>query len=203
MRGAMEVQVYRAEKVTTTNRRQFQVRLDRARQVATIWSDADRQSAKERLEREFHQVTPVKCKLFDKSFQHHKRQLLQEVGTEVTGPRSTFAKKLTQMKTAAEEEVYGAANMTADKRVEFQVRLFDAETEATTLSIADTDRIANQLDRVIYGVTSNEQMRFKKEFSIRLIEFEAWWQAIGVQQLRETIEQRVIYLGYSKMHLVS
>jgi len=47
IRGAMEVQVYGAEKVTTTKRSQLQVRLNRARQAATIWSDADRQSAKE------------------------------------------------------------------------------------------------------------------------------------------------------------
>jgi hypothetical protein len=46
-------------------------------------------------------------------------------------------------------------------------------------------------------------MRFKKEFSISLIEFEAWWQAIGVQELRKTIEQRVIVFEYPKMHLVS
>jgi len=35
IRTAMEVQVYRAEKVTTSKRRQFQVRLNRARQAAT------------------------------------------------------------------------------------------------------------------------------------------------------------------------
>jgi len=130
-------------------------------------------------------VTPVKSKLFDELFQHHKRQLLQEIGTKATGPRSTFAKKLAQMKTAAEEEVHGAANKTADKRVEFQVRLSHADTGATTLIIADTDRIANQLEREIHGVTSNEQMRYQKEFSMRLIEFEAWWQEIGVQELRK------------------
>jgi len=47
----MEAQLYEAEKVTTSNQRQFQVRLNRARQAATIWSDADRQRAIERLER--------------------------------------------------------------------------------------------------------------------------------------------------------
>jgi len=65
--------------------------------VATKWSDADWQRAKERLEREIHQVTPVECKLFDKLFQHHEGQLLQEVWTKATGPRSTFAKKLAEM----------------------------------------------------------------------------------------------------------
>jgi len=69
------------------------------------------------LEREIHQMTPVRRKLFNKLFQHHKRQLLQEVGTKATGPRSIFAKTVAQIKTAAEEEVYRAVNMTADKRV--------------------------------------------------------------------------------------
>jgi len=108
------------------------VRLNRAKQAATIWSDADRQRAIERLEREIHQVTPAKHKLFDKLFQHHERQPLQEVGTKAPGPRSIFAKKLAEMKTAAEEEAYGAVNMTADKRLQFQVCLSDAEIEATT-----------------------------------------------------------------------
>jgi len=201
--AAMEVLVYGAEKVTISKRRQFQVRLQIARQAATKWSEADCDRAIERLEREIHQMTPVKCKLFNKLFQHHERQLLQEVRTKATGPRSTFPKKLAQMKTAAEEEVYGAVNMTADKREEFQVHLSNAETEATTWSIANTDSIVSRLEREIYGITSNEQMRFKKEFTIRLIEFEAWWQAIGVQELRKTIEQRVVHFGYPKMHLVS
>jgi len=80
--------VYGAEKDTATKQKHFQLRLNRVQQVATIWSDADLQSAKERLEHEIHQVTPVQRKLFDKLFQHHKQQLLQEVGTEATGPRS-------------------------------------------------------------------------------------------------------------------
>jgi hypothetical protein len=62
-------------------------------------------------------VTPAKRKLFDKLFQHHMRQQLQEVANKATGPRSIFAKKLAQMKTAAEEEAYGVVNMTANKRV--------------------------------------------------------------------------------------
>jgi len=155
------------------------------------------------LEREIHQVTPAKRKHFNKLFQHHERQLLQEVGTKATGPRSIIAKKLAVMKTAAGEEAYGAVNMTADKRVQFQVCLSDAEIEATTWSIADTDRVVIQLEREIYGITLKDQMRFREEFSIRLVEFEAWWQAISVQELRKTIEQRVIHFGYPKMHLMS
>jgi len=41
------------------------------------------------------------------------------------------------------------------------------------------------------------------EFSICLIEFESWLETIGIQALRETIEQRVIHFGYHKMHPVS
>jgi len=33
--------------------------------------------------------------------------------------------------------------------------------------------ITIQLERENYGITSNEQKRFKKEFFIRMIEFEA------------------------------
>jgi hypothetical protein len=54
IRAAMEVQLYGAEKVTRSKQRQFQVRLNRAQQAATIWSDADQQRAIERLEREIH-----------------------------------------------------------------------------------------------------------------------------------------------------
>ena len=71
---------------------------------------------------------------------------MQNVGTTATSPTSTFAKKLAHMKTGAEAEVFGAANMTADKGVEFQVCQFDAKTDATTWSIADTDSIANWLE---------------------------------------------------------
>jgi len=148
-------------------------------------------------------MTPDKRRLFDKLFQHHERQLLQEVRTKATGPRSIFAKKRVQMKTEAEEEVYGVVNMTADTRVEFQVRLSDAETEATAWSLADIDRIVSRLEREIDGITSNEQMRFKQELSKLLIKFEAWWQAIGIQELWKTIAQRVIHFGYPKMYLAS
>jgi len=113
--AAMEALVYGAKKVSTTKRRQFQVLLNRARQEATTWSNANRQKAIERLECEIHQVTPAKRKLFDKLFQRHERQLLQEVRTKATSPRPEFAQELARMNTGAEDEVYGAANMTADK----------------------------------------------------------------------------------------
>jgi len=46
-------------------------------------------------------------------------------------------------------------------------------------------------------------MRLKKEFSLRLIEFEAWWETIGIQALWKTIEQRVFHFGCAKMQCVS
>jgi len=46
-------------------------------------------------------------------------------------------------------------------------------------------------------------MRFMQDISIRMIEFDACRQAIGVQELRETIEQRAIHFGCAKMYLVS
>ena len=107
------------------------------------------------------------------------------------------------MKTAAEEKAYRAVNMTTEKRVQFRLCLSDAEIEATTWIIADTDSVVNQLQGEIYGITSKHQMRLTKEFSIHMVELEDFWQAIGVQELRKTIEQRVIHLGYSKVHLVS
>jgi hypothetical protein len=66
-----------------------------------------------------HQVTPAKRKLFVKLSEHHERQLLQEVGTKATGPRSIFAKQLALMKTAAMDKAYRVANMSADKRLQF------------------------------------------------------------------------------------
>jgi len=94
--------------------------------------------------------------------------------------------------------------MTADKRVEFQVCLSHAETEATTQCIiADTDLVVTELKSEIYGITSNEQMHFKIELSNSVIEYKAWWWAIGIQEVRKTIEQCVIHFGYPKMHHVS
>jgi len=88
--AAMQVQLYGAEKVTASKSRQFQVLLNRARQAATMWLDADWQRAIEQLELEIHHVTPAKWQLLNKLFQHHQPQLLDEVRTKTTGPRSTF-----------------------------------------------------------------------------------------------------------------
>jgi len=92
--AAMELQPYGAENVATWKRTQFQARLNSARQVATIWSDAEWQKPNEPLERKLHQLTPAKLKLFDKLLQHHERHLLQEVGVKATSPGSLCAKYL-------------------------------------------------------------------------------------------------------------
>jgi hypothetical protein len=201
--AAIKALVYGAEKVFTTKRRIFQVHLIRARQVATTCLDADCQKAIERLQCEIHQVTPAKCKFFNTLLQWHKQQPLREVGTKTTGLRCKLAKELALKKTAAKDEAYGAANMTANKRLQFRIRLSDAESEATTWSLADTEHVTNQLEREICDITSNEQKQFQTEFSIHLIEFEAWWETVGIQALQKMIEQRVIHFGYPKMHLVS
>jgi len=91
--------------------------------------------------------------------------------------------------------------MTTYKRPRFQIRLSDAQTEATTRSLADTERVTNQLESEMYGITSNEQKRFMKEFSVRLIQFESWRETIGIQALQIIIEQCIIHFGYPEIHL--
>jgi len=86
---------------------------------------------------------------------------MQEVWAKATGPRSTFATKLVPMKIAAEEQIYGAENMTADNSVEFQVHLSNTETQDTTWSITDTDCVMTLLESEIYGITSSEKIQFE------------------------------------------
>jgi hypothetical protein len=104
-----------------------------------------------------------------------------------TGPRSTFTTILARIKAGAEYKVSGAVNMTVDNQVVFLISLSDVETAGTTWSIVDTGRIPNQPQRDIYCITSKDQMRFKKELSICLVEFKIWWQAVGIQVLGKTI----------------
>jgi len=107
------------------------------------------------------------------------------------------------MNTVDEEKAYGAANMTANKQLQIQIHLSVAATEVTTWGFADKELVTNQLERDIYGITSNEQNQFKKEFSICLIKFQSWWKTIGIQSFRKTMEQCVKHFRYPKMHLVS
>jgi hypothetical protein len=58
--SAMDSLVYRARKVTTSKRRQYQVRLNSAQKAATKCSKADRDRPIDQLEREMHQMTPIK-----------------------------------------------------------------------------------------------------------------------------------------------
>jgi hypothetical protein len=111
--AALEALVYGAEMISTSKCRQFQVCLKWARQEATTWLDADRQQAIERLQHEIHQVTAAKYKLFNRLFLRHERQLWHEVGTRATSPQSKFPKELALMNSTAEDDAYGAANMTA------------------------------------------------------------------------------------------
>jgi hypothetical protein len=132
------------------------------------------------LEHEIHQVIPLERKHYDNSFRRHKRQLFHEVGTSETSPRSTFANKLAQLNTAAQEEIYRAANMIANNLVEFQVHPSDADSEAISLCITDTYHVTNQQPKEIYCIASNKQICFRKELSIPLFEFEAWSKTICV-----------------------
>jgi hypothetical protein len=68
--------------------------MNRVRQAATIWSDADLQKASEQLEHGIHQVTPAKGNVFDNVIQYDMQQQSETVGTNVSGPRSTFTNNL-------------------------------------------------------------------------------------------------------------
>jgi len=57
----------------------------------------------------------------------------------------------------AEDEAYRVANMTADKQLQFQNRLSNAKTDATSWSLADTELVTIQLEKEMYGITPNEQ----------------------------------------------
>jgi hypothetical protein len=77
---------------------------------------------------------------------------LQDVETNATAPRSIFAKEFALRKAATEDEAYGAANITADKQMQFQICLSNAVTEAATWSMAVMERVTNQLGREIDSI---------------------------------------------------
>jgi hypothetical protein len=78
------------------------------------------------------------------------------------------------MRTAIQKEVYGVANIIAANNGDFNVSLSHTKTEDTTQCIADSDQVVSQVARVVCGTTSKEQMRFKRTFSLGLMEFKAW-----------------------------
>jgi len=129
---------------------QFQICLNTVWQAATKCSDADWQRAKVQLEHNIDQVTTVKQKVLEKKFQHLLQWPLQKYRTKATGPRSTFTNPLTEMNTAAEEEVYRAANVTANRLEEFLVRLSDVSMEAATWSITNMDCCESVEDRDLW-----------------------------------------------------
>jgi hypothetical protein len=75
------------------------------------------------------------------------------------------------------------ANMTTNQRVQLHICLSDGETEPTTWNLAVTEHVTIQLRREISGISSNEQKQLKKEFSIPLMQFEAWWGTICIHVL--------------------
>ena len=96
------------------------------------------------MEHGFHQVTPAKHKLVDELYPHHNPEHVLKAGTVAISPRITFTKELAQMMTTAGDVVYCAISMTTDKSVDFQVCLYDAETDITTWNIADTNHVTTQ-----------------------------------------------------------
>lgn len=154
----MKAFVYEAGKVPATKHRQFQMRLTTALQVATTVSDDDQQIAIERLEREIHQVTHVKPSSFDKLLQNHKSQLLLKARTYVIGPGIIVAKHI-----AIRDMAYRVGNITPDNRLQFQICLSDAATDAMNCGLADMEYTPGKLQREIGGIASNDQKWFMKE----------------------------------------
>jgi len=84
-------------------------------------------------------VTPAKCSLFDKLFQYHQQNVLEEVRSKVTGPRSRFPPMLAQTVTDAEKVVYWVVNTSANNNGDHQVLLSKGATEAATCRMPDSD----------------------------------------------------------------
>lgn len=107
------------------------------------------------------------------------------------------------MNNSSEKVIDGVVKITANKHVQFQVLLSNAETWATTSSFADVDTVLSQLERETYGITSNEKMQCKKELSVHWIKYEAWWQSNCIEELWNSMEQCLIHIGYFNIHSVS
>lgn len=97
------------------------------------------------------------------------------------------------MNAAAKEDVYRAESITFNKHVEFHAHLSDAETEVITCTIIKMDHIVTQVERAIDSIAANYQMEFEQYFCFRLVECKVYGEAIGNQELRNTIEQCVIH----------
>jgi hypothetical protein len=88
-----------------------------------------------------------------------------------------------QKKTAAEDKVAGVAIMTPDERWTFRLSQSDVAAEAWNWSLTGMEHITMQPGREINGFTTNETKRFKEEFCISMIEYNAKWDTIGIQEL--------------------
>lgn len=170
----MNILVYGVNDNTTTKWWRLQVGLKQAKHEATRGSEAHRRKPNQWIESELRQVAPLQCELFNESFQHLVRQLFQEDGTKAISPQVIFAKTLTQMNTAADDDVGDAANMTPKMCEEFRLHWSNAETKSTTWLIACMDSITNQLGRDINCFNSSEQMQFNKEYSNCCLVIEVW-----------------------------
>jgi len=156
-----------------------------------------------RQQRSDWSAKPIRWHLLEERFWINYSNIIRVNYCLKTSPQSEFSNDLALIIAATKGMAYGVVMMTARKRLQFQICLSDAGIEATTWSLAIMEHVTIQREREIYCITSNEQKRFKNQFCIRLIEFEACWETISIEALRKSIEKRVIYFGYSKTHLES
>lgn len=129
-------------------------------------------------------MTPVNHKLFAQLLQHNVHQLLQEIGSEITAPRSTFGEKHAQMNTVEEEQVYRAAKITPKWCIELQISLTEHMTAVKTGSSADMNLINNELESKRYGITWTEWMEIIIELYICLIKLLQLWEVLLVSEIR-------------------
>jgi len=100
-----------------------------------------------------------------------------------------------------EKEVYGVANTTGDKHVNFKMRLANTGTTTAPENTADMDNIVNPLESKIYDTSSNKQIWFRTKFGNQLMQFKSDWQALNGQELQKTIKRILIHIWYYKIHL--
>jgi len=153
IRDAIQVQVFRAEKVTTPTQSQFLVHLNRVWKAATKRSDADPQRTMSNWSLTSLQWHLLNIRVLIYYPYMMRDNYCRKLGLRQPVPEAHLQKTLAQLNMATEEEGNWAANTTTDMHAEYQVHLSNAETDATTWSIADTDLIVNQLERDMYCKT--------------------------------------------------
>jgi len=108
-----------------------------------------------------------------------------------TGPWITFATKLAQMITAAEEEINGAVNVTFDKHVNFQDHLCHVKSEATTWSIVNMDHIVKLAGEKDLWYHFDRPDAVKK--AILHLLFRVWHFVAGNWLLKTLENRRIVY----------